>query len=81
MQFGDDKVFCFLSMLVTCKIQFCATVWLIESCAGRVNPHGLRVPAFAGREREPALLCVRVRGGCGLNLLRGGRGMRNSSCW
>ena len=27
-------------------------------------------PAFAGRVREPAVLCVRVRGGCGLYLLR-----------
>ena len=33
----------------------------IESCAGRVNPCGLRVPAFAGRVWEPPLLCVRVR--------------------
>jgi len=33
----------------------------LESCAGRVNPRGLRVPAFVGRVREPALLCVRVR--------------------
>ena len=33
----------------------------VESCAGRVNPRGLRVPAFAGRAREPALLCVRAR--------------------
>jgi len=30
-------------------------------------------PAFAGRVREPAVLCV--RGGCGLNLLRGGWGL------
>ena len=36
------------------------TACLVESCAGRVNPRGLRVPAFAGRVREPALLCVRV---------------------
>ena len=35
---------------------------VLESCAGRVNPRGLRVPAFAGRVRGPALLCVRVRG-------------------
>ena len=28
---------------------------------GRVNPRGLREPASAGRVREPALLCVRVR--------------------
>jgi len=57
-----------------------------ESCAGRVNPRRLRVPAFAGRVREPALHCVRVRGGlnllrgwCRLYLLRvrGGRGFRN----
>jgi len=63
----------------------------LESCARRVNPRGLRVPAFAERVREPALLCVRVPGGCGLNLLRGGcglhlvrvrggRGLRNSFC-
>jgi len=49
----------------------------IESCAGLINPRGLRVPAFAGRVREPALLCVRVRvelaawrGECGLYLVR-----------
>ena len=54
--------------------------YLLESCAGRVNPRGLRVPTFAGRVREHALLCVWVRGGCGLNLLRGGCGIRNSSC-
>jgi len=47
---------------------------------GWVYPRRLWVPAFAGRVREPALLCVRVRCGCGLNLLRGGRGLRNSSC-
>jgi len=51
-------------------------IYVLESCAGRVNSRGLRVPAFAERVREPALLCVRVRSGCGLNLLRvrGGRG-------
>ena len=48
---------------------------VLESCAGRVNPRGLRVPAFAGRVRGPALLCVRVRvelavGWGGLNLVR-----------
>ena len=48
---------------------------VLESCAGRVNPRGLRVPAFAGRVRGPALLCVRVRvelavGRGGLNLVR-----------
>jgi len=55
-------------------------VSILESCAGRVDPRGLRVPAFAGRVREPALRCVRVRGGCGLYLLRvrDGRGLRNS---
>ena len=31
----------------------------IESCAERVNPRGLRVPAFAGQVREPVLLCIR----------------------
>jgi len=31
----------------------------LESCAGRVNPRGLRVPAFAG------LVRVRVRAGAG----------------
>jgi len=51
----------------------------VESCAGQINPRGLRV------------LRVRVRGGRVLNLLRGGsglylvrvrggRGMRNSLC-
>jgi len=57
-------------------------VSILESCAGRVDPRGLRVPAFAGRVREPALRCVRVRGGCGLYLLRvrDGRGLRNSLC-
>jgi len=34
---------------------------VVKSCAGRVNPRGLRIPAFAERVREPALLCVRVR--------------------
>jgi len=32
-----------------------------ESCPGRVNQRGLRVPAFAGRVWEPALLCEGVR--------------------
>jgi len=41
----------------------------IEFCEERVNPRGLRVPSFAGRVREPVLVCV--RGGRGLNLLRG----------
>jgi len=36
-------------------------MFAVESCAGRVNPRGLRAPAFAGRVREAALLCVRVR--------------------
>jgi len=31
---------------------------------------GLRVPTFAGRVQEPAELCVRVRDGWGLNLVR-----------
>ena len=44
--------------------------YALESCTGRVDPRGLRVPAFAGQVREPALLCVGVRGECGLNLLR-----------
>ena len=35
--------------------------YVLESCAGRVNPRVLRVPAFGGRVREAALLCVRVR--------------------
>jgi len=34
---------------------------VVESCAGRVNPHALRVPAFAGRVREPVDICVRLR--------------------
>jgi len=33
---------------------------MLESCTGQVNPHGLWVPAFAGRVREPPLLCVWV---------------------
>jgi len=33
----------------------------IKSCAGRLNPRGLQVPAFAGRVGEPALFCVQVR--------------------
>jgi len=41
----------------------------IESWTERVNPHGLRVPAFAGQVREPILLCM-----------RGGRRMENSLC-
>jgi len=36
---------------------------LLESCAGRVNLCGLRVPAFAGGVREPALLYVRAGAG------------------
>jgi len=28
-----------------------SSVYTSESCAGRVNPRGLRVPAFAGRVR------------------------------
>jgi len=36
-------------------------LYLVESCAGRVNPRGLREPAFAGRVREPALLYVGTR--------------------
>jgi len=35
-------------------------VCVVESCVGRVNLCGLRVPAFAERVREPVLLCVRV---------------------
>jgi len=61
--------------------------YALESCARRVNPHGLQVPAFAGWVWEPALLCVRVElaarwGGSRLNLLRvrGEPRMRNSSC-
>jgi len=41
-----------------------------ESCAELVNPRGLRVSAFAERVREPALPCMRVRGGSGLYLVR-----------
>ena len=41
----------------------------IESCAERVNPRGLRVPAFAGQVRESVLLCMRC-----------GRRMGNSLC-
>jgi len=41
----------------------------IESCADRVKPRGLRVPAFAGQVREPVLLCM-----------LGGRRMGNSLC-
>jgi len=46
-----------------------------ESCAGRVNPRGLRVPATIG-----------VRGGRGLNLLWGGRRIKIlfvlvTECW
>jgi len=36
---------------------------LVESCVGRVNLHGLRVPTFAGQ--EPTLFCVRVVLGAG----------------
>ena len=43
-----------------------------ESWAGRVNPRMLRVPACAGQVREPAELCVQVRGEHGLNLVRVG---------
>jgi len=37
---------------------------MVKSCAERVNPHGLWVPALAGLVREPAGL--RVRGGRGI---------------
>jgi len=56
----------------------------LESCAGRVDQRGLWVPAFAGRVRDPALFCVRMRGGCGLNFLRGGSGLhlvRSRAVW
>jgi len=36
-------------------------MYVLESCAGQVNPRGLRVPAFVGRVWEPALLYVRVQ--------------------
>jgi len=41
----------------------------IESNTERVNPRGLRVPAFVGQVREPVLLCM-----------LGGRRMGNSLC-
>ena len=60
--------------------------YILVSCARRVNAWGLRAPAFAGQMREPAELCVRLRGGLGLNLLRAGRGtkrffLRVTKCW
>jgi len=33
---------------------------VLESCTGWVNPHRLRVAAFASRVQEPALLYMRV---------------------
>jgi len=47
---------------------------------------GLRVPAFARWLWEPTEICVGVRGGCGLNLVRGGRGIKFdfepvTECW
>ena len=53
---------------------------VLESGAGRVNPRGMRVPAFAGRVRELAEPCVRVRSGLHLVGVRGGRRTRNSLC-
>ena len=47
---------------------------------GAVNPCRLRVPAFAGRVREPALLCRRVRGGCGLPCCVAGAGCTWCGC-
>jgi len=41
---------------------------------------GLQIPAFAGRGWEPAELCMQVPGGSELNLVKGGRGIRNSLC-
>ena len=35
--------------------------YILESCAGCVNPRGLRAPAIAGRERETADICVLER--------------------
>jgi len=35
--------------------------YIIESCVGWVNPHGLEVPAFVGQVREPAKLCMQVQ--------------------
>jgi len=36
-------------------------IWcILEPCVRQVNLYGLWVPAFAGRVREPILLCVRV---------------------
>ena len=49
--------------------QLKSTWFRIESCAERVNPHGLWVTAFAGQVREPALQCM-----------LDGRRMGNSLC-
>jgi len=35
--------------------------YILESCAGRVNPRGLRAPANAGKKRETADICVLER--------------------
>jgi len=45
-------------------------VFAIESCAGRVSPCGLRVPAYAGQVREPAELCMQVRAQVELGAVR-----------
>ena len=56
-------------------------VWELESCAGRVNSRGLRVPAFPGR--EPALLYVRVElaAGAGWEIPRAGKWVLSHSTW
>ena len=41
---------------------------VVEFCAGRVNPRGLRGPAFLGRVRETTEICVGVRGGRGVKI-------------
>jgi len=56
----------FLKYLRLTGFQFDSTEYTLDSCAGRVNPHGLRVPAFAGGAVELAA----GRDGCGLYLVR-----------
>jgi len=49
---------------------------LVESCAGRVNPRGLRVPAFSGQVWAPHCFACGAGAGCTYC----GCGLRNYLC-
>jgi len=49
------------------------SVCKLESCEGQVNPRGLRTPPRVAGTRTAFRACA---GGCGLNLLQGGSGLR-----